>query len=132
MKTVQVDAQGQTTYRDIGGAVGNIPEVPVAMSSMSSLVKATIDAITANNPNSAAYRPESYFATPAQVDARLAQVVGAAPGALDTLEEIAAIASGSSASTALAGSISAETTARQNGDSAEATARANADSSEAS
>lgn len=48
---------------DLGTTTGKIPVVPVPMSSMSASVKATIDAITANNPDSAAYHPASDFAT---------------------------------------------------------------------
>lgn len=66
----------------------NIPATPLPMSQMSSPVKATIDAITAN-PDSAAYHAASDFATPASVTAAINALIAAAPGALNTLKELA-------------------------------------------
>lgn len=60
---------GTAATATVGSSVGQIPIIPVPMSQLSSPVKTTIDAITANNPDSAAYHPASDFSTPAALAA---------------------------------------------------------------
>lgn len=87
-----------------GTAVGNVPTVPVPMASMSNPVKATIDAITAQGgPTWIAT-----LATQAYVAAQITALIAGAPGALNTLKELAdALGDDASFSATLANTLSA-------------------------
>ncbi len=63
---VKMPALGTAARANIGNSPGQIPVVPVPMSSMSAPVKATIDGITAKE-DSAAFHDASEFATAEQL-----------------------------------------------------------------
>lgn len=73
---------------DVGTGTGNIPVIPVPMASMSAPVKATIDAIT-HLDDSAAFHEAAAFATPADVQTAVTNLIDSAPDALNTLNELA-------------------------------------------
>lgn len=61
---------GSAAFLDAGTSVGKVPIIPVPMSSMSSPVKATIDAIT-NLEDSAAFHEGAEFANAEETTASL-------------------------------------------------------------
>lgn len=69
---------------DVGTSPGTLPVIPVPMSSMSPVVKATIDAIT-HLDDSAAFHEATDFATPADIG----NLIDSAPDALNNLNELA-------------------------------------------
>lgn len=123
---------------------GSVTNAKVASGAAIALSKLAVDPLaranhtgtqtlsTISDAGSIASHAASDFSTPAQVDARIALVVGAAPAALDTLQEIATqLQADESAAASLTSALAAETTNRTSAVSAEATARTAGDATNA-
>lgn len=120
LSTLTFDAgAGTAGLTPVGGVTGNVPVVPVPMSSMSSPVQATINAITAQGGPTwiATLASQSYVA------AQIAILTDGSPDALNTfLEAYNRFLVDESAASAVNAALSTETTNRAAADAALATA----------
>lgn len=115
LSTFTFQSGSAPTLTAIGGAIGNVPQVPVPMSAMSNPVKATIDAITAQGGPTwiAALATQDYVAS------QVAVLTSGSPSQLNTfLEAYNRFLSDESAASALNTALATESSARASADTA--------------
>lgn len=135
---------GTAAFKDAGSAVGQVPVIPVSMSSMTTPVKATIDAITAmGGPTwiaslitaavANAYADSAVTSEAASRNAAIAILTAGSPDQLNTfLETYNRFLTDESASSAINSALASEASTRAANDVTEASLRAGGDSTNAS